>query len=194
MEVTFRSVIEWFYSHWDSITAWMVGTSSIVAVSWRRIMRVFAVYRIGFELRQHFGDDAGRKIKEVLTAIERSNDQSHLRQQLIEAHLDIGVWFSNPEGSYTWVNDTLAEMFGIDAERMKGNGWVDGLESDRRVQIYDKWETCVKKGIPYEECFTVVNRRTHERIPIQTKAYVVRNKNGEAECFVGYVYRLEAAD
>lgn len=162
------------------------AVGGVVAALWARIGRAIVAVRAAHSLGAVFGDSAGAEIQRLLAIIARSDGEQQLRQRVIESRLRIGVFESDLDGRCVWCNPFLAELFGIDADNMRGYGWLSGLVPDDRVTAQKRWRVSVEHGIPYEDTYTVENKRTSTRYRCQTRAELV-TADDEPLCFIGWV-------
>lgn len=158
----------------------------LLAVLRSRIGRAIAAARAAHSLAGVFGDGAGSEIQRLFAIIARSDGEQQLRQRVIESHLRIGVYECDLDGKCLWSNPYLAELFGIDERYMHGYGWLSAVIKEERVAVQKRWRTSVENGIPYDDIYTVENKRTQTRHRCRTRAELVR-ADGEPLCFIGWV-------
>lgn len=135
-------------------------------------------------LHEEFGDDPIRKLSAVIRDIEASYGELEIRRRIIERHLEIGIYTCSPTGEYIWVNDVLAESFGMDSTEITGNGWVSAVAEEEQERIFDHWKRAVNNNLPYADRYLV--RTEHREWMAKTEAWPVVSK-GRLLCYVGYV-------
>lgn len=151
-----------------------------------RIARAVAAVRAAHSLAGIFGDDAGTEIQRLFAIIARSDGEQQLRQRVVESHLRIGVYECDLDGKCLWANPYLAELFGLDEQDMHGYGWLSAIVKEERVAAQKRWRTSIEHGIPYDDAYTIENKRTSSRFRCHTRAELVK-ADGEPLCFIGWV-------
>jgi diguanylate cyclase (GGDEF)-like protein/PAS domain S-box-containing protein len=60
------------------------------------------------------------------------------------------VWFSNPDGDFTYCNDVWYEYTGLRSEDGPTDGWASVIHPVHREQILGMWSASLGKGISFE--------------------------------------------
>ena len=88
----------------------------------------------------------------------KKNEQ---RYQALAEVSPVGIFNTNAEGEYIYVNERYSEIAGIPQSRFYGTGWGDTLHPDDREQVINGWLDCVKAGLPYVGEHRLVNADGH---------------------------------
>lgn len=161
--------------------------------AWRLFRaRVLFVIRAADAVRRVYGDDA-EAVVEYWYARQKTIAIQDVRQRLLESHLGFSVFVCDSDGRCEFVNEELAEMFGIDAAACSGFGWLEAVDPNDRKIVHETWMFCVTNKIPYEKGYRLVNRRSGEHLRVVARAYPVVRHSGEILCYVGTV-TLEETD
>ena len=86
---------------------------------------------------------------------ERKNAEATLRaaqeeQRLLAEAIPQQVWTARPDGVLDYVNARVVEYFGLDRDRMIGEGWIEVLHPEDRAATLARWQRAVAGGEPYE--------------------------------------------
>ena len=161
--------------------------------AWRLFRaRVLFVVRAADAVRRVYGDDA-EAVVEFWYARQKTMAVQDVRQRLLESHLGFAIFVCSADGRCEFVNEELAEMFGLDSNACNGFGWLEAIDPDDRKGVHEAWMFCVTNKIPYEKDYRLVNKRTGVHLKVTARAYPVTRYNGEILCYVGTV-REEAAE
>jgi len=153
---------------------------------------MFRAFVLADDFRAQFGPDAAEAIKTILESVSRSQSIAEVRDRIQERHLRVGIYVCNPDGACTWCNEWLAEAFGRDERDMHGYGWLSSVEPSERIRAKEHWDYCLQSGIPYEDEYTVVNRRSGKTWRAKTDAVSVI-KGGVLLAIVGRVFEAKRA-
>jgi PAS domain S-box-containing protein len=89
------------------------------------------------ELRQHFAEvDALRKSEE--------------RFQTLAKMSPVGLFYTDAEGNYVYVNERWCKIAGLTPEEAYGEGWARGLHPEDRENIVEEWYRTAREGLPFE--------------------------------------------
>jgi PAS domain S-box-containing protein len=94
-------------------------------------------------------------------------------------------------GNCVYVSRTLADMFGLDAHSMLGNGWLEGMEGAKeRSRVANNWRAALNGSMPWLETYRVHNRKTGERFIAKAHTYVSKNRDGKILRMFGVVEKV----
>lgn len=85
--------------------------------------------------------------------------KEEFRSRFMMMHARDGVYECDSAGHCTYVNPTLAKMFGLEASEMMGQGWLAAVLPSERQRVWDAWEKAAKNGTPYEASYTLKSGR-----------------------------------
>ncbi|MCP4543842.1 MAG: PAS domain S-box protein [Chloroflexi bacterium] len=83
------------------------------------------------------------KTKEQLVS-----ELTELRQQV--AVLPVGIFRTDAQGNYVYVNERWCELSGLTPEQACGEGWARDLSPESRENILKEWYQVVRKNLPLE--------------------------------------------
>lgn len=152
----------------EIVGAWCAGVGGVLLAVWRRGAALVRTCRAVCNLHAEFGDRPGDKLATALRRGEIADGETRIRQATLEAFAGLGVFNCDAGGACTWVNDELAELFGLDPDKMFGFGWTAAIAATDRVRVVDEWRRAVELGLPYSSEYTVENQRTGERVDCVT--------------------------
>jgi diguanylate cyclase (GGDEF)-like protein/PAS domain S-box-containing protein len=121
---------------------------------------------------------------------ERRRQELTLRTQqaeLVAANdaSPLGLFRTGPDGSCTYVNRTYEEMSGLTREQALGDGWIQSIHPEDRLQIFQAWGQASRNNQPYQGIYRF--RHTNQRIvwvSVKTAPILV---DGQGEGYVGSV-------
>lgn len=105
------------------------------------------------DIEQTFGKSAGRVIREIINNRAQEMAIDEMRLNIIENAVGLGIYICNVDGECTYANKTLAKMFGLSQEEMKGYSWIGPIVDKQTA--YANWKFAVSNGIPYRDTYEV---------------------------------------
>lgn len=99
------------------------------------------------------------------------------------------AWYEcDAEGSNKHSSPALCEMWGMSAEEMSGSGWTMAIISTaEREKAWMNWKSAVEMDIPYDDVYTIRNRRTKEVRRVRTFTKSVKNDHDDVIRYFGVV-------
>lgn len=92
-----------------------------------------------------------------LGASYNSLKRSEQRYQTLAEVSPVGIFNTNAEGQYIYVNERCSEITGLPQEKFFGMGWVETLHPDDRDVVMQEWDYCTQSGIPYAGEYRILN-------------------------------------
>lgn len=130
--------------------------------------------------------DRVKNMEEQVTIIrgrERWNDTTNETSAVFEC---------DATGQCVHVTKSLAMMFGMTPDEMRGYGWLDAMiDSTERDRARVAWEKSRENRMPYRDTYRVHNRETGERFFAQACAHIITDKTGKVLAIVGGVEKLK---
>lgn len=126
-----------------------------------------------------------RRIYYHLDALSRKMEIKGVKLDIIENMLSVGIYVANEKGQWTYVNNTMALMLGMQPAEMIGNGWLKNLV--KREDTYNKWVSCIENKIPYSDVITVRFSGRQSQFEINTLPVLT---DGVAMAYVGTIKPL----
>ncbi len=139
------------------------------------------------DIRAEMKPNGGGSLKDLVRSAHDRIVIQELRLRSVMATSPVALYECDAAGNCTWVNDRLCDLFGLDHEKMLGNGWLSAIAQDERVAERSFWTECVERDIPYSREYTIVDQRTGERRRCKTTAVAHRDARGEVMMFQGFV-------
>ena len=128
------------------------------------------------------------RLKDIETGL------SYIKQRRAAELEEAGVcWFEcDTEGKTVAVSQSLCDLFGMTEDQMlkDGTGWLLAIEGHNQSQ-WTAWMASVKDRIPYRDRYTIHNRRTGQRILVESTATRFEDKQGNTILFYGKVKPVE---
>lgn len=90
-----------------------------------------------------------RDITELREAEKSLKASQSLYKTLTEA-APVGIFYTDPEGGCTFVNDQWSEITGLGHEEARGQGWSQAIHPDDKKMVWEKWSLTAEKGAPFE--------------------------------------------
>lgn len=85
--------------------------------------------------------------------------KEEFRSRYMLMHARDGVFECDSNGMCTYVNPTLARLYGLEASAMLGRGWLAAVAVADRDRVWTAWQHAVQDQIPYEDTFTLQTGR-----------------------------------
>ncbi|AYV54959.1 PAS domain S-box protein [Leptospira kmetyi] len=95
---------------------------------------------------------------------ESENRLDSLYKKIIDTSQE-GIWILDREGSTTFANHKIGELYGIDPDKMVGRNILDIVEPERRKAVADRLEAR-KKGISEISEYNFVNAKGEQKYAI----------------------------
>lgn len=157
--------------------------SYIFAKAYKAVTQLSAIHRTIMPNGGKGLVDRVQKIEEQVTVIR----ESQRWRDTVNAS-ETAMFECDPTGSCVHVNLTMAEMFGMPEEAMRGYGWLDAmLDSTERDRVRVAWETALENRMPYRDTYRVHNRTTGERFFAHAHAHSITTKEGVVLSIIGVV-------
>lgn len=104
---------------------------------------------------------------------------------------DVHTFECQVDGSCLYASRSLAALFGLNQDEMRGYGWLDAIDgAEERQRVQSNWANALEHGSPYRDTYRVHNRRTGERFIATAHAIVSRNRNQKILRIFGTVERV----
>lgn len=175
---------------WGKIIATVSGVIAtiVAAVRWGypMVMQWILALKTAKGFKQHFGDDAAKKLSELVATFHTRLTVTEVKSMAKELHTRLGVFTAKADGSWDYVNPALCRLFGRDEESMLGHGWLNAVK-DRR-DVNESWHYSLTHRIPFEGTFTLANAAGTQ---VRARAYEVTAPDKTVLCFVGIVVAVE---
>lgn len=118
---------------------------------------------------------------------------SEERYQTLTRLSPVGIFHTDREGRYLYVNERWCEISGLNFEQAQGRGWMRGIHADDRDRAVKSWSESARDGTSFREEFRFA-------LPgggaswVLVEAEVRKGPAGEAAGFVGTVTELHRSE
>ncbi len=112
--------------------------------------------------------------------------QSEKRYQTLLSLSPVGVFHADTNGRYTFVSTRWCEITGLKLEQAQGEGWLQGIHSEDREQLGQKWSNAVSKKRAFKtQCR--LHRSDGDMIWVILQALKEEKTDGEIAGYVGAI-------
>ena len=124
------------------------------------------------------------KLLEQEQKAKRVLQKSARRYHLLTEASPVGVFYTNCDGDFVYVNKRWCEIAGIPAKNALGKGWVEGLHPSNRDHVFKEWYRCVEENQQFKMEYRF---QTSEGKVTWLLAQAVREKDINNEKIIGYI-------
>lgn len=133
------------------------------------------VKKIYSEITPNHGSSIKDKVNKIETRINEQNesiDKISKRQYWILDNEPRCLFETDDEGRFLWINKSFKDLIKRDTEFVLGFGWKNIIHDEDREVVVDKFASCIKDGITYEDWFRIcdINGNCYSVKCIATKA------------------------
>ncbi len=136
-----------------------------------------------------FAPNGGASIKDSLNRIELRQVRQEQRQKAIFSDMSVGVFETDDEGEYNWVNRKYLRMTGRAPDEVKGSGWVNTVAARDRERVILAWNEAVAEGREFEEEYLMITP-DNKRVQVQVRTYKMSTEDHKSLGFMGFVTPL----
>lgn len=181
------TIVKWVMENYGIVTAagTAVLTFFIFLKKWTK--NAIRSFTLSDKFHDLYGDDPAEKIKSTQELHRYAKELLSVRVSISEQWLKIGMYICNKEGSCTWTNEYLNNIFGLDSQEMLGFGWLASIHQSDRKRVNEEWLYAIDNKIPYDSSYFITNVRDNLLISVKTKALAVVDSNDEVQCYIGYL-------
>ena len=95
----------------------------------------------------------GQDLQSQLSRPEQHQDRDQQHLQMLKELVPVGLFCTDAQGKFTYVNRRWCELTGLSAKQAAGDGWLRAIDSRDRERVRDGWRQAVSSGAPYSsEC------------------------------------------
>jgi PAS domain S-box-containing protein len=88
--------------------------------------------------------------------------ESEQRYATLTRLVPVGIFRSDRQSNYTYVNERWCEIAGIKSEEALGNGWTSALHPDDRDLVLEIWQIAITRNLPFSLEFRL--RKANNRV------------------------------
>ena len=134
--------------------------------------------------------NGGASVRDSLNRIELRQVLQEQRQKAILSDMSVGVFETNDEGEYVWVNRKYLRMTGRAPDEVKGSGWINTVAHRDRERVVTAWNKAIKEGIEFEEVFMIITPDDN-RCKVQARTYKMDTQENGSLGFLGMLTPLD---
>ena len=129
--------------------------------------------------------NGGASVRDSLNRIELRQVLQEQRQKAILSDMSVGVFETNNEGEFVWVNRKYLRMTGRAPDEVKGSGWINTVAHRDRERVVLAWNTAIEEEREFEENFMMITP-DDQRCQVQARTYKMSENNAP----IGYLGML----
>lgn len=76
--------------------------------------------------------------------VQEAFSESEAKYRILAQIAPVGIYMTNENGKYIYVNTCWSEMAGLTFEEALDDGWIKGIHPDFRKTIFDNWNAMIK--------------------------------------------------
>jgi PAS domain S-box-containing protein len=89
-----------------------------------------------------------RDVTELRATEESLRESRRIYQSLTEA-APVGIFYTDAQGSCTFVNDRWSRITGLSEEQALGDGWVQALHPEDKARVFEEFGRATEAGRPF---------------------------------------------
>ncbi|CAN5373063.1 hypothetical protein BH09GEM1_BH09GEM1_30430 [soil metagenome] len=131
-----------------------VDYTSIPIKEGRTIVGVVVTFRDITE--QQFAETQTARLngeRELRAEAERAREalrESEARYRFLAEAIPVQIWTARPDGTLDYVSQRVADYFGMTAEQVLGEGWLNVIHPDDLPAVVERWTLALQSGAPYQ--------------------------------------------
>ena len=133
--------------------------------------------------------NGGASVRDSLNRIELRQVLQEQRQKAILSDMSVGVFETNHEGEYIWVNRKYLRMTGRAPDEVKGSGWINTVAHRDRERVVLSWNKAIEEQREFEEVFMIITP-DDKRCKVQARTYKMDNQDNNPLGFLGMLTPL----
>lgn len=96
-----------------------------------------------------------------------------------------GIYLTDANGDYLYVNKCWCEMSGLSSEEARGQGWLQGIHPDDRNRVLSAWQQLIEQGNPFTQEFRLLAVPTGKTIWVYAVAQSFADGSGGCAGYIG---------
>ena len=129
-------------------------------------------------------DNIASKVDKVIKA----NRLAYKREQYIRELAHQPFYECTENGHAFFLNDSLLDLLGIDANGALGYGWLKAVSEFEQEKVYREWERAVKHDNEFRIEYTI--KKTKQKV--LSIAKIARDEVGKIQFIIGTVEKIES--
>ena len=94
-------------------------------------------------------ENYNRQLEDQFKERTQKLQESEQRFAMLAKISPVGIFRTNAQGNYQYVNDCWCKMAGMTPQQAKEEGWIDALHQEDRDRVMAQWQRTLKLGIPF---------------------------------------------
>lgn len=144
--------------------------------------------QVGFVVTE-LKPNGGASVRDSLNRIELRQVLQEQRQKAILSDMSVGVFETNNEGEFVWVNRKYLRMTGRAPDEVKGSGWINTIAHRDRDRVVKAWTKAIEEEREFEEEFMMITP-DDERCQVQARTYKMSAQDNSPLGFLGMLTPL----
>lgn len=128
-----------------------------------------------------------KRLREYIIEVHNQTLANTGRLRIITKNDSIGHFECDKDGECTWVNQAVADLFGVERSDMFGHGWAEAVLEEDRNNVVKNWQESIKYDIPYTYKYRILNKKTNKIINVQASSITIRDIDGSPIMFCGTI-------
>lgn len=145
-------------------------------------------------LYSELSSNGGLSIKDRVTRIDDGLGLLNFRSRITQEESPTAKYECDEHGMCTYVNTAASELFGLEPHEMVGNGWLNAIHPDDRVDQWQHWRRSIDNKVPFETVYTVTNRNTDQSYRVKATAAAITRADGKVLGYYGTAARVAEHD
>lgn len=128
-----------------------------------------------------------KKLKEYVVDIHNQTLANTGRIRILMKSNRDGHFECNQNGDCIWVNQSAADLFGVERADMLGNGWASSIIETERNDVVKRWRESIQYDVPFTHQYKIYQRKLKKVITIKETSVTIRDSAGHPIMFCGSV-------
>jgi len=133
--------------------------------------------------------NGGASVRDSLNRIELRQVLQERRQKAILSDMSVGVFETDNEGEFVWVNRKYLRMTGRAPDEVKGSGWINTIAHRDRERVVLAWNKAIEEEREFEEEFLMITP-DDDRVQVQARTYKMTTQDNGSLGFLGMLTPL----
>lgn len=138
---------------------------------------------------QELQPNGGASVRDSLNRIELRQVLQEQRQKAILSDMSVGVFETDTQGEFVWVNRKYLRMTGRAPDEVKGSGWINTIAHRDRERVVLAWNTAIREEREFEEEFTMITP-DDDRCEVSARTYKMSGQDDQPIGFLGMLTPL----
>jgi PAS domain S-box-containing protein len=133
--------------------------------------------------------NGGASVRDSLNRIELRQVLQEQRQKAIFSDMAVGVFETDVNGDFVWVNRKYLRMTGRTLEEVVGSGWINTVAQRDRGRVEKEWGDAVSEGREFESEHLIITP-DDTRIEVSVRTYKMTSLDDSPLGFLGMLSPL----